>query len=377
MKASPDLNDSHCADGIDAVRARSDKARVLDGHDTAPTSTTTGLVFKCLSDIAPQAIKWLWKGRLALGKLTILAGEPGVGKSQIGLSSTSHISTGERWADGDEPMQGSVIILSAEDAAADTVRPRLEAAGADLSRIHILEAAYDTDGKRRTFNLQSDLAALGDKIAALGDVRLVIIDPVTSYMGKIDSHRTSDVRAVLEPLANLAERFNVSVLAISHPPKNAPAKALHAVTGSLGFVAAARIVLIAIEEPDGDGRQLLLPAKNNLGPLPVGLGYRRVQRCVTNGIIASYVEWDTRPVTMTANEVLAATADNARNGGATSQAVDFLREQLADGAKLATKMKDEADARGIAERTLKRARQALHVDAFKEGFQGPWMWRLP
>lgn len=375
MKAHPDINDTLRAEGSDAVRARHDGARRFtgNGHDIAVDGE---LIFKCVADVDPQPIDWLWQNRLALGKLTLLAGEPGVGKSQIVLNVAAHISTGEAWPDRKAATCGNIIILSAEDAADDTVRPRLEAAGADLKRIHILEAAFDGNGKRRTFNLQSDLTRLGDKIAALGEVRLVIIDPVTSYMGKIDSHRTTDVRAALEPLADFARRFNVAVLAVSHPPKNAPINALHAITGSLAFVAAARLVFIAIDEPEDDGRQLVLSVKNNLGPLAAGLGYRRVQRFVNKDIVASYIVWDDVPVTITANEALAATAENAKNGSAIGKAVEFLRDELADGAMLVTDVKEHAEARGIAARTLDRARQRLGVESVKHGFQGKWMWRL-
>jgi putative DNA primase/helicase len=155
----------------------------------------------------------------------------------------------------------------------DTLCPRLEAAGADLERVRALKAVIAED-KQRTFSLQADLTALGEKVRAIGDVSLVIIDPITSYMGKIDSHQTTDVRGVLVPLAAFAEKFNVAVLAITHPPKASQVKALHAITGSLAFVAAARLVFIAVEEPEtSSGRRLLLAVKNNLGPPAAGLGF--------------------------------------------------------------------------------------------------------
>jgi AAA domain-containing protein len=264
-----------------------------------------GLVFECMADVEPQAVEWMWRNRIARGKLTLIAGEPAIGKSQISLDIAARISTGDMWPDDGCAEAGRVIILSAEDSANDTIRPRLEAAGAELSRIINLKAAIGTDGKRRTFSLQADLDQLGKKITVLGDVSLIIIDPITSYMGKIDSHRTTDVRDVLEPLADLAERFNVGVVAITHPPKAAQAKALHAVTGSLAFVAAPRLVFIAIEEAETE-RRLLLAVKNNLGPLADGLGFRLGQRCVTADIVASHVVWDHAPVDVNANEALAA-----------------------------------------------------------------------
>jgi hypothetical protein len=153
-------------------------------------------------------------------------------------------------------------------------------------------------------------------------------------MGKIDSHRTTDVRAALEPLADFATQYHVAVLAVSHPPKNAPTNALHAVTGSLAFVAAARLVFIAIDEPDSDGRRLVLSVKNSLGKLATGLGYRCAQRSVSKDIVASYIVWDNLPVTMNANQALAATAENAKHGGgATHTATEFLRDVLEGGPR--------------------------------------------
>ena len=199
-------------------------------------------------------------------------------------------------------------------------------------------------GGTRTFSLQSDLDLLAEKVQKVGDVRVVIIDPITSYMGsKIDSHRTTDVRAVLEPLAAFAEEFEVAVLAISHRPKQAQTKAINTITGSLGYVAAARIVLIAIEEP-GTERRLLLSAKNNLAPLAPGLGYRLAQTIVCERIVASYVVWDNAPVTITANEaVRTAPNGDGDRGSAMTEAKGFLREELADGPKSPEEIKKVAE----------------------------------
>src|SRR5262249_19830197 len=161
-------------------------------------------------------------------------------------------------------------------------------------------------------------------------VALVDIDPITSYMGKIDGHQTVDVRTVLEPLAAFAERHDSAVLAISHPPKASQSKALHAVTGSLAFVAAARMVFIAAREPQSE-RRLLLPVKNNLGKPAPGLGFTLAQRFVSNDILASHVLYDSAPVTTTADEAVA--ASNYEGPSALNEATEFLREELANGPK--------------------------------------------
>ena len=278
-------------------------------HEGGNTKSNGGLVFERMDTMQPEAIDWIWSGYLARGKMTLLAGDPGVGKSQISLDMAARISRGAVWPDGTIAPLGSVLLLTAEDAARDTVRPRLDAVGADLTRIHRLKSVI-VDEKLTTFSLQRDLAALSQKVKELGDVGAVIIDPITSYLGtELDSHRTSSVRAVLEPLADWAEMHKVGVLGITHPPKAAQAKAMHAVTGSLAFVAAARLVFIAVEET-GTERRLMLAVKNNLGALAPGLGYRLAQTIVSGGIVASHVVYDSLPVSITANEAVRAQPDN-------------------------------------------------------------------
>lgn len=351
------------------------------GAHHAPTSIASpagrpSLAFDVVGDVEAQAIHWVWSGRLARRKLTLIAGDPGLGKSQITADIAARLSTGKSWPDDTTAPSGSTVILSAEDSVADTLRPRLEVAGADLRRIHALRAVTGEAGQRRTFSLQADLAPLAEKVRALGDVVLVVIDPITSYMGKVDSHRTTDVRAVLEPLAEFAERENVAVLAVTHPPKATQAKAMHAITGSLAFVAAARLVFIAVEESDTE-RRLLLPVKSNIGALAPGLGFSLVQATTPGGIVTSHVVWDTVPVTITANQALHAAAEVNKGDQPMREADEFLRTALAEGPAPAKQVEKEAADLGIAKRTLARARQRLGVVAQKDGYQGTWMLALP
>ena len=142
------------------------------------------------ADVHPVAVDWIWDGRIARGKQTIIAGAPDVGKSQIGAYIAARITNGQHWPNGARAPQGDVVILASEDSIEDTWVPRLMAAGADLDRVHFVKMVIDERGKRRTFNLQSDLDALGETLNALQKPQLVIIDPITSYLGKVDAHRT-------------------------------------------------------------------------------------------------------------------------------------------------------------------------------------------
>ena len=320
---------------VDALEARSN-GQIRKRKDERKEGPGR-LIFKRASEIEPRAVEWLWPGRIARRKLALLAGDPEQGKSQIGIDIAARLSIADLWPDDSGPApSGSTLILSAEDAAEDTLRPRLEAAGADLRRIHILQSVVGSEGKRRTFSLQTDLDALGRKMDEVGDVALIMIDPITSYMGvKIDSYRTTDVRAVLEPVAEFAERCSAGVLGISHPPKNVQGKAINAVTGSLAFVAAARQVFLAIDDAENE-RKLMLAVKNNNGAKAPGLAYRFGQRIVSGGIAMSHIIWDSTPVSTTADQALANANEAIKSGDQTRRAKDFVCDILSDGPMLAS-----------------------------------------
>jgi len=200
-------------------RAASADGLPIDDASTDNSCQVGGVDSICAADVMQERVEWIKSGSYAIGKLTLLGGDPGMGKSQLASDDEARITRAMLWPGGGRAPSGSVVILSSEDGAADTIVPRLDLAGADLKRVHIVRAVFD-NGKSRTFSLQNDLERLGKLIAKIGDVALVRIDPITSYMGSdIDSHRTTDVRAVLEPVANFAAEMKVGILAITHPPK--------------------------------------------------------------------------------------------------------------------------------------------------------------
>jgi hypothetical protein len=344
-------------------------------------------------EIEAEAIDWIWSNRLARGALTIISGDPGQLKSQITFYCAAQLSTGGQWCDGERAVLGNVYILSAEDTAKTVIVPRLEAAGADLKRVKIIKATVgEHNGKNHYFTLQDDLRLLSEQMKAWGDVALLIVDPVSAFMGSIDSHRTTDVRAVLGPLAEFAEEHNIAVLGIMHPPKAiAGGKAINAISGSLAFGAAARLTFIAMQAPeDEEGvtidmfdpnsdpnnpRRLLLAVKNNLGPKASGLGYRLGLRYVSKNIEASFVKWDGKAVYVTADDAL--TSSSGRKDQRLEEAKDWLRGYLAGEAMPTKEVMDAARVQDISERTLDRAKKALHVESVRSGFAGGWLWRLP
>ena len=233
-----DVSDFVAAGGTaDQLNDRANAAALWKGSDSAaqnaspmPSSDPAEcqLVVRCMADVEPEKIEWLWPGRIAIGKQTLIGGEPGLGKSQITTALAATVTNGGAWpcGEGKAPL-GSVIILSAEDDAGDTIRPRLDAAGADVTRVHQISAVRHGNGRgRRTFNLQADLALLEGEIKRIRDVRLVIIDPVSSYLGKIDSHKNAEVRGTLEPLGDMASRLRVAIVSVTHFSKGAGQSAL-------------------------------------------------------------------------------------------------------------------------------------------------------
>ena len=231
-----------------------------------------GLVTRRASDITPQEIRWLWPQRIALGKLSLIAGDPGLGKSLLSLRIAAIVSRGGLWpVDQTQSPPGSVLIVSAEDGADDTIVPRLAAAGADLSKIHILDhvRVLGADGKPldRELSLESDIAWVEKTIADLDDCRLVIVDPISAYLGKVDSHRNTEVRAVLGPLAKLAGRLDVAIQAVSHLNKSAGDSAAYRVVGSIAFSAAVRGSLLVVKDRDDPCGGWCCPARTILAAM--------------------------------------------------------------------------------------------------------------
>ena len=344
------------------------------------------LTYRRLADVVARAIDWLWKGVIAKAKLTMVAGHPGLGKSQATLSVAAAVSTGGRLPDGNTAEPGNVIIVSAEDDAADTVVPRLAALGANLEKIYVVDAVRDgnsyPDGtpSERGFNLIEDLAKLSKMTKDLGDVALIIFDPISAYLGSTDSHKNSDVRAVLAPLSKLAEQCGAAIVAVSHLNKSGGADALARVTGSLAFVAAARAAYLVCKDPEDEARRLFLPLKNNLGADGTGLAFRVESAQVpgaAGAIDTSHVVWESGAVTMTAAEALRVPSGNSEEGGAAvADAAEWLSKLLADGPITAKDVRAEATAAGHYWRTVRRAKDRLRIRPFKDGLGGPWFWRL-
>lgn len=331
------------------------------------------------------AVKWLWQNRFAIGKLGILAGLPDEGKGQVLADMAARTTRASEWpcGEGFAPL-GNVILLTAEDGIEDTVVPRLLAAGADLDRIEIVSMVVVSGKRDRMFNLGTDLELLREKIAEVGDVKLVLIDPISAYLGtgKIDSFRTTDVRAVLGPLVDLANELGVAIVGIMHFNKKMDVtNALLRISDSLAFGAAARHVYAVVDDAENK-RKLLVRGKNNLAPATKALAYsfsvREVGRDpkTDQTIHAPHIIWHPKHVDVTAAEAMQA-ATEAKSPTARDEAKTFLADILANGPVTKNDIEEAANANGVAARTLFRAKSSLKIIAKKDGPNGEWTWRLP
>lgn len=344
---------------------------------TAQGQSTVKSRSRSLSQVEEQRITWVWEGRFASGKLNMLAGDPGDGKSTITLDIAARTTTGTAWPDGKPNKAADVILLSAEDDPADTIKPRFMAAGGDPERMHVMEAVvrYDAKSDKQTesyFSLTDDIDALAELLDHTG-ARLVIIDPISAYLAGVDSHKNAELRSVLGPLSKLASETGVCVLCVSHLNKSS-ASAQYRVMGSLAFSAAARSTWVTAKDKENDVRRLLLPVKNNLAPDMGGLAYtiRSSERNADIPVVA----WEKGPVTITAQQALSSETKSTK----TNDAAGWLEEILIGGPVEANEIKKLAKESGIASwRTINEAKKSLDVETYCNGSPrhgGKWMWKL-
>lgn len=341
------------------------------------------IISRCAADIKIKPIDWLWKNRFAKGKLSMIAGEPGLGKSQVLASMTAFITTGAIWPDGEKCEKGNAIILSAEDDAADTIVPRLMAAGADLSCVRIIDnvkkaVSVHNEGLSQ-FSLDCDLKALENLIVETGNIQAIFIDPIASYLGtRIDDHKNAAVRSILTPLSKLAEKYGIAIICVTHLNKCESQKAINRMIGSIGFVAAARAAFAVIRDKDDKDKRLFIPIKNNIGNDQTGIAFHIESYDLENNIKTSRIKWSNEVINEVADELLCAKPD--REGkSALDEAKEFLYEAVKDGKRLATDIFAQAENEHMSEKTLTRAKRDLGIKSEREGFGSgsKVFWRLP
>jgi hypothetical protein len=348
------------------------KVGISEGAQNASTAAC-GIL---LSEVVPERVRWLWDGRMALGKLNLLDGDPGLGKSAVTIDLAARVSVGKPWPDGSGCDAGGVVILSAEDGLADTIRPRFDAAGGDPSKAVAVSTVPDAEGNERQIAIPDDLATVEAAIERVGAV-LVVVDPLMAFLpGDVNSHRDQDVRRALAPLARLAERTGGAVVVVRHLNKGVGGNALYRGGGSIGIVGAARSGLLIAKHPEDDRRRVLASIKSNLAaPAPsLVFGLESTEAGAVR------VDWKGES-NLNAEALLSAPTDHEERSAARG-AQDFLREMLEDGAVAVGDVRKQANDAGISWRTVERAKAALGVQSTREGEAGKrgggmWVWTLP
>lgn len=357
-KADPDVTAARTAN-----RAMIEDARVV--------------MIRCGADIKPQPIDWLWPGWLPAGKLTILAGSAGTGKTTLALGLSAVITTGGRWPDGSICNRiGNVLIWSSEDVADDTLVPRLIASGADMARCHFIEGIAK-NGETLSFDPSQDIPELHRAVCRIGGVSLLLIDPIVSAVAG-DMHRANDVRRSLQAVVDFAEAHGCGVIGITHFAKGGAGKAPQdRVIGSQAFGALARMVLVTAKE-EGCNRRVMARAKSNIAPDDGGVAYSLDLVTIAGGIEATHAVWE-GIIEGTAREILGDVEhdESGGDGGERLDAEQFLCSLLADGPVSTKQVKADAAGAGYAWRTIERVKRDLGIEAAKAGMKDGWQWMLP
>lgn len=347
--------------------------------DETPRESRAEVILRQGSALTPEPVSWLWQHWLARGKLHVLAGPPGQGKTTIALAFAAICSASGRWPDGSKCAGGNVLVWSGEDDPADTLVPRLIAMGADTSRVHFIEGTRIGD-KCLPFDPARDMQRLAESAAQIGNTAMLVIDPIVSAVSG-DSHNNGDVRRDLQPVVDLAARLNAAAIGISHFTKGSGGKdPVERVTGSLAFGALARVVLCAVKvkaEDDGE-RRILARAKSNIGPDNGGFEYGIQQSELADhpGVEASRIVWG-EPLCGTARELLAeAETDPTHDDEGPGDVAHWLAELLRRGPMASRQVRQFADEAGYSWRTTQRAMKRAGVDSRRAGFGGGTEWYL-
>lgn len=327
-----------------------------------------------LDTVEIRPVTWLWTGRIPRGKLAILEGDPGLGKSTLTIELAARVSRGHPLPDEGPTAPADVVFLTFEDGLEDTIVPRLHAAGADLARCHALSGISCNGGPERLLSIPQDIPAVRAKLDEVG-AALLVIDPLSAALSAAtDTYKDADTRQALAPLARMAEETGVAVLIVRHLNKGAASRAIAAGGGSIGFAAAARAVLAVHPDPGDPSARVLAVVKCNIAPIAPSLSFGLVDA----GEGWAHVEWRGR------SEHSAEALNLARLGSpmaadAESEADTWLRGLLTDGARERQEVLRLAKDRGFPERTIERAARRLGVQRDTSGFGADRksIWTLP
>lgn len=367
---------NHCLQYTwDDVRRKIDPDGMKPPSSTKQVGITTRVIYRRLSDLTSMPVNWWWKNRFPAGELSMLFGDPCNGKTTLALDCAAHLTTGKEWPDKEDNEQGSVIILTGEDSIEKTILPRLKHAGGDVSKVVAIDRIrhITSDGlvSNHLPDLGEDCKYFTDMVEELGDVKLMIVDPVSCFLGVRDTHQTSQVRHALLSVHDFCKDTGIAVLMVGHMNKGKDAKALYRASGSLGFIAASRAAWLCCEDRNDPELRMLAAAKLNLSRNPGAMSYR-IMSSATDPDVA-VIQWEQSFTSQTADDIL-----EPKKETTTEIVTAWLREVLAEGPMSSDTIIRLAGEAGHRERTVWRAKAALGLKASKVGFgnSGQWEWRL-
>lgn len=338
-----------------------------------PQSNVPGTSLIRLAGLKLKPIRWLWTGHIPHGAMTLLIGDPGLGKSQLTLDLTARVSRGAPWPDGTSCDLGNVLLLASEDSVERTVMPRLRAAGADLDRVIVLDTITAPGARPRMFDLSKDLSLLEDLIVA-NYIEMIVIDPLNGYLGSTNAWKESEVRAVLGPACAMADRHDVALVGVMHLNKDSTRSAIHRVIGSVAFGAVTRSMFAVAPHPQYANLRYFVSVKQNYAPHPPTMGFSLMD--------GSGVMWESRQYAdVTADSLLAVTGapeDKAERRAARQ----WLAATLENGPVKTMDIVRLAHQSAVHDRALQRAKYDLKVTSQRHSVPGKvgggyWEWRLP
>jgi hypothetical protein len=376
----PKWDEKHFASGETygehTIRVAVENSTGTYGGDSQKASPPThGGASVCIADVQSHPVKWLWRGWIPRGKLTLLEGDPGVAKSLLTLELAARITKGLPMPDGSHCERGSVVVVNAEDGLEDTVKPRLEVAGADISRCHWLHFSLE-DGQQ-TLVIPGQMDALKEKIEECKAV-LVVIDPFVAYLGKeINSWNDQHIRRAMAPLSQLAQQTGAAIVLIRHLNKKEDVKnKMYRGSASIGIIAAVRSGLLVAPDSHDSSLRVLSHNKSNLSaaPTPLVFGVESVEYHDADGGMPQIV-WHGEQSQAARHP---ASPNVHENNSALEDAKEFLRESLGRKPQESTQLYRDARNSKISLSTLRRAKTELNVKAVRNGFgdEGIWFWKL-
>ncbi len=371
-----------------------EKSRILKPPGTISV-VTKKIRSTNMADIEMENVDWLWHHKIALGKITLIAGDPGLGKSQITAALCAVVTSGGKWpGDQTQCQMGSAVILSIEDDPKDTLKPRLVAAGADCSKIEHIESSMEMsksgDFVNIPFSIKTDMEALKKFVNEIGDVKLVIVDPISAYLADVDTHNAQESRAALDPIKELGQDCSFATVLVSHLTKNSKAPFMTRVQGSVSFVAIARSVFGVIKDPEDPDLRYFLPGKNNLATDRQGLSFRIEGYTITQEnpkqernrhIETSRIMWNQDIIERSLDDYSQDGLSGGQEGGSTvANATEYLEECLEIGEQYGKGLIMHAEKEeNFKEQTIRRAAAKLGIVMRRSGggTGGKVMWSLP